>query len=143
MEIYLLPAALSYWLDSRGRSHPNQRLHLGYFLSNVMVVALLPLVHLVPHFCLMQALVGIPCPGCGVTRALLLAMSLRFREGAMANPAGLVIAATIGFQLLGRPLAIADARFSPFVTLASRCMGQVSVASLLTVWVSTLVKLAL
>ena len=98
MEIYLLPEALSNWLDSRGRSHTNQRLHLGYFLSNVMVVALLPLVHLVPHFCLMQALVAIPCPGCGVTRALVLAMSLRLRESAMANPAGLVIAATIGFQ---------------------------------------------
>lgn len=142
MEIYLLPPWLFNWIGSRGLSDPGLRIHLGYFLSNVLVVALLPLAHLVPHFCLMQAVVGIPCPGCGITHSLLLVMSLHFRDSVTANPAALVVAATMVFQLVGRSLAILCERASPFVTRASRWLGQASVFSLLTVWVATLIKLA-
>lgn len=36
--------------------------------------------------CLSQLLVGLPCPFCGTTRALLLALSLHFREAWQMHP---------------------------------------------------------
>ncbi|HVJ07952.1 MAG TPA: DUF2752 domain-containing protein [Acidisarcina sp.] len=143
MEIYLLPAWLFHWLGDRGLSDPRLRMHLGYFLSNLLVLALLPLVHLLPHLCLLKAVIGIPCPGCGVTHALLLAMSSRFRESMMANPAGLAIAATIAFQLIARPIAMAHLSASAFVDRASCWLGRIAVAALMTAWISTLMHHAM
>lgn len=144
MDIYFCPAWLLDWLGSRGLPDclPNstKRIHFGYFLSNLAVVALLPLAHLAPHYCLMQVLTGIPCPGCGVTHALLLALTLRFRESLMANPAGLAIAANIGFQLCGRPVAILVERASELVGRTSRWLASVSVVLLLAAWVFNLIK---
>src|SRR3954462_15329806 len=106
MEIYLCQEWLFGWMKRRGFADERARVHIGYFLSNLMVLALLPLAHLVPHFCVFRSLTGLPCPGCGVTHALLLALSLDIRGSLAANPAGLLIAAVMLLQLCFRPLAI-------------------------------------
>jgi hypothetical protein len=143
MEFYFCPEWFFGWLGRHGFADPRSRVHAGYLVSNLTVLALVPLIRTFPHFCLMQTLLGIPCPGCGITHALLLAFALHFRESLAANPAGLAIAATIGFQLVGRPWAILDGRVSNLVTRISGWLGSLSLVCVSAVWVSTLAKLAL
>lgn len=143
MEFYFCPAWLFDGLGGRWIPDTRVRLHAAYFASNLLLVLVLPLAHLLPHLCLMQALFGIPCPGCGITHALLLGFALHFRESLAANPAGLALAATIGFQLVGRPWAIVDRRASSLVSSISGWLGSISVVCLSAAWISTLVKLAL
>ncbi len=131
------------WMGRRGFVDARARVHAGYLLSNLLVVLLLPLVPLVPHFCVMQTLMEVPCPGCGVTHALLLAFGLHFRESIAANPAGLVIASTIGFQLVARPWAILNPEASALVSRVSAWLGRIAVGCLLAVWVVALVKIVL
>jgi hypothetical protein len=143
MEFYLCPAWLFNGMGGRWIPDARVRMHAAYLASNLLLLAALPPVQLLPHFCLLQTLVGIPCPGCGITHAVLLAFALHFRESLAANPAGVAIAATIGFQFVARPWAIVDGRASNLVTRISRWLGSLSVACLSAVWISTLVKLAL
>lgn len=51
----------------------------GYLL----VVALL---YLLRFPCVFQALFGVSCPGCGMTRAMIAALQLRFREAFAYHP---------------------------------------------------------
>ncbi len=143
MEIYLCPEWLLGWMGRRGIVDARARVHAGYLLSNLLVVALVPLVPLVPHFCVMQTLFGVPCPGCGVTHALLLAFGLHFRGSIAANPAGLVIASTIGFQLVARPWAMMNPEASTLVSRVSAWLGRIAVGCLLAVWAVALVNIVL
>lgn len=43
--------------------------------------------------CLFKAVTGLPCPGCGMTHALILAMNGRFAESFAAHPLGLPVLA--------------------------------------------------
>lgn len=141
MEICFLPSrfftalGLDQKLDERARDH------LGYLISNLLVLALLPLAHLVRHVCIFRSLTGLPCPGCGVTHAILLALSFDIRGSLAANPAGVPIVATIGFQLIGRPWAIVNQGASRLVSTISGWLGRISVVCLLAAWALALLKL--
>jgi hypothetical protein len=138
MEICFLPSRLFIALGLERKLDEQARVHLGCLLSNLLVLALLPLAHLVPHFCVFRSLAGIPCPGCGVTHAVLLALALDVRGSLLANPAGLLIAAAICFQVCFRPLAIAFEGASPFVVTSSRWLSKLATAALFASWIFTL-----
>jgi hypothetical protein len=141
MEICFLPSRLFIALGLDRKLDEQARVHLGYLISNLLVLALLPLAHLVPHFCVFRSLAGIPCPGCGVTHAVLLALALDVRGSLLANPAGLLIAVAIFFQLCFRPLAIAFEKISPFVTTGSRWLAKFTAVTLFAGWVFTLLHM--
>ena len=53
-----------------------------------------------PVVCLVKNITGIPCPSCGITRALMLLGSGSFQESILMNPLGLVA----GIALISLPL---------------------------------------
>ncbi len=50
--------------------------------------------------CLLTALCGVPCPGCGVTRSLIAIAHGDLAHGWMANPVGPVVAAALLVQVV-------------------------------------------
>jgi hypothetical protein len=83
-------------------------LHLNSLLSSLIVLAVLPIVAAcpqslfnLPHFCLIERLFHVPCPGCGVLRSLLCLARGDLAASIAANPAGLVI---VSAQVVGGAL---------------------------------------
>ena len=58
--------------------------------TKLLFFALIPLLYLVMYLldttCIIKSLIGIPCPGCGMTRALLCAIHLKFRDAFAFHP---------------------------------------------------------
>jgi hypothetical protein len=63
-------------------------------------VSLLDHLHLLPS-CPVRAATGMPCPGCGITRGLLLLAELRFAEALAVNPAAPFLAGAMAWQGFG------------------------------------------
>jgi hypothetical protein len=86
--------------------------------------------------CIMKTLVGIPCPGCGITTSVALLTRSRISEALEANPAGPVVALFVIVQVL--LVVAAAARFLPDTTTVrlSRTHDRVLVASLICAWMA-------
>jgi Protein of unknown function (DUF2752) len=94
--------------------------HMGVFVSTILAIAAVPLLAFIPHFCLMQRVLHMPCPGCGITHSLLALSVADFGGSFRANPAGMPLAAGLCFQLLARPMAIIHAEYRTAITDLSR-----------------------
>jgi hypothetical protein len=108
--------------------------HLAILISTVLVLLLVPIIPHVPHFCLMKKLLGIPCPGCGISHSVMAAFRIDFVTAWFANPAGIVISLLFVFQIVARPLAIALPRAGSVVSSISRYSSNFSVILLFVVW---------
>ncbi len=108
--------------------------HVAVFLSTLLVLALLPLAHFFPHVCLLQALGGIPCPGCGILSATRALLAADFTTAWNANPAAFAVAGVFGFQLLARPVAAIWSRSREIVSYTSRCMSTGATVVLFAFW---------
>jgi hypothetical protein len=100
-----------------------------------------------PWGCLFQRLYGLACPGCGMTRAVLLTLGGRFRDALAANPAGLLLVA--GLALLACALlAVSVSRrargpaaaglLAGRVRAGARAYGLLLVAVLFAHWLAEL-----
>ena len=74
-DVYLciLPGWLVRWLDPE----PARQVSWNVLLSSLLVLVLIPFATMIcrladslPHFCLAREFLGLPCPGCGMTRSL-------------------------------------------------------------------------
>jgi Protein of unknown function (DUF2752) len=135
MEIDICPR----WILARLGIPAQLERHVGLLLSTLLLLALTPLVIQIPHFCLLRTLLGIPCPGCGLSHALVAVLHLKLAMSWKLNPAGLLVASTFCFQLLARPIAIAAPRAGNSVSQISHCISNLALGSLLLVWVTRLV----
>jgi quinol-cytochrome oxidoreductase complex cytochrome b subunit len=132
MEIDICPR---WVLGKLGLSEQCQH-HVSLFASALLALPLLLLAIHLPHFCLMRTVLGIPCPGCGVSHSILAILRLDPVQAWAANPAGVGVAVTFCFQLVARPIAIIVPRFSDLVSQASRHISNVALGGLLLVWIS-------
>lgn len=113
--------------------------HISVFLSSILALAFVPLVRYIPHFCLMQKLFGVPCPGCGVCHSIMSILHLNPAAAWHANPAGLGVALGLLFQVVAQPIAFTAPRTGEFVCRTSRCLSNGAVASLMLVWIFRLI----
>lgn len=89
-------------------------------------------------FCLMQALLGLPCPGCGMTRAFVL-----LREGALgqafaANPASFALALVLVLPFALAPLSRISTWSGRRTDKVLRFGDSLVIASLGAAWVHAL-----
>jgi hypothetical protein len=132
MEILLLPN----WLLARLALTPAQRIHLNAFASILVAAAATPLAVKLPHICLFQYFLHIPCPGCGITHALFALARLDVSTAWHANPAGIILAAFLVSQLIARPVALFAARTEQTVARLSRHGSIITILCLVAVWLS-------
>jgi hypothetical protein len=128
MEIAIVPR----WIIGRLRLDEDSRIHLNILLSSLAVVALLVLMSRsrdlgasVPHYCLFERLLGIPCPGCGLVRSALALTRGEITRSWHLHPAGAFVLLFLvlqiplrGTALLRPDAARAAGRFSRKVSSA-------------------------
>jgi hypothetical protein len=130
MEINFCPR----WILTKLRVPERSQHHLAILISTLAVLLVVPIIPHVPHFCLMKKLLGIPCPGCGISHSVMAAFRLDMAKAWFANPAGIGLALLFAFQIIARPLAIAQPRAAGLVSLISRYGSNFSVVLLFAVW---------
>ncbi len=109
--------------------------HVGLLFSSVVaMISPLLLIHL-PHVCIMQRFLHIPCPGCGVLHAMTSVLRLHIVQACQFNPAGVVLASLLCFQIVARPLAIVSARTRPAINQLSKRGSSAALTSLILVWI--------
>lgn len=135
MEIDICPRWVLAWLCIPRQSQH----HVALLASTLLTLALLPLAIHIPHFCLMQKVLGIPCPGCGVSHSVMAFLRLKPVMAWQANPAGVGVASVFCFQLVARPIAITAPRTGLVVSQVSRHLSNVALGSLLLVWLSRVI----
>jgi hypothetical protein len=136
MEIDICPR----WVLAKLRIPAQSQYHVALLISPLLALALLPLAIHIPHFCLMRRVLGIPCPGCGVSHSIMAILRLNPVLAWDANPAGVAVALAFCFQLVARPIAIMVPRTGDWVSQASRHISNAVLGSLLLVWISRVIK---
>jgi hypothetical protein len=116
VEIDFLPKSFIARLPVPSSAH----IHLSIFLSNVSVVVLLSSLTRLPHVCILRLFFHVPCPGCGVTHAILATAHFRLAAAWHSNPAGLGVVAGFCYQLIARPIAMLFPETGEFVVGTSR-----------------------
>jgi Protein of unknown function (DUF2752) len=135
MEINICPR----WLLQNMGLSPDRRIHFALFVSALIILLISPLLLRVPHICLIQALLGIPCPGCGVLHGMAALARMDFAGAWRANPASLFLALLFILQLAARPLALLSAKSRPMVVQVSALANYCVCAVLLSVWIYRLI----
>jgi hypothetical protein len=130
MEIDFCPR----WILTQLRVPERSQRHFAILISTLFVLLLVPLVPHVPHFCLMKKLLGIPCPGCGISHSVMASFQFDLAKAWLANPAGIGIALLFSFQIIARPVAIALPWASAAVSSISQYGSNFSVILLFVVW---------
>jgi hypothetical protein len=84
--------------------------------------------------CPFRAATGLPCPGCGSTRAFHFAVRGRFGDAFQMNPLATVIAAACGVQAVWTALRLAGLPFAPRLENTARARWVAAIA-LLANWI--------
>lgn len=123
MDIAIIPRC---FLD-RIESDSEKRIHVNVLMSHLLLVAFAVTVSwlpsslsLLPHVCLFESLLGIVCPGCGVTGSLLATVAGDVVRAWTIHPAGPIIAAALVIQVPLRILALRKSRYGSYVSDVSR-----------------------
>lgn len=135
MEINFCPR----WLLLKAGVPLEAQSHLGLFLSALLTLLASPLLARVPHICLMNTLLGISCPGCGMLHGMAALARMDLAGAWSANPASFFLAALLALQLVARPVALCCARSRPAVVKISSYVSITALAALLLVWIDRLI----
>ena len=131
MEINICPE----WLLQKLRVPAHLRAHTALFFSSILVLGLIPFAGRIPHFCLMQRIFGLPCPGCGILHSISALLDLDLAGAARANPAGVLVVSLLAFQIVFRPIAACVPRCGGTISAVSIRWSNITVVVLLLFWV--------
>jgi hypothetical protein len=135
MEIDVCPR----WLLHRLKVPLQAQSHVAILLSALIAIGSAPLLIYLPHFCLMQKLLSIPCPGCGILHSIRASLRLDFAEAWRSNPAGIVLTGFFAFEVIARLIAVVEARTRSVVTELCHHGSLITLSCLLLVWISRLI----
>jgi hypothetical protein len=138
MEIDICPR----WLFTKLRVPLEAQPHLGVLLSTLLALFISPVLIRLPHFCLMQTFLHIPCPGCGVLHSLNSVLHLEFRRAWYFNPGGVVFAISLVMQMFGRAMQLASEQHSEKLHAIYTVSSSTTLAILLAVWLERTIQIA-
>jgi hypothetical protein len=130
MEINFCPR----WILNRLHVPERSRHHVAILISTLLILLFVPIIPHIPHFCLLKKVLGIPCPGCGISHSLMSVFRFDLAKAWFFNPAGIVVALLFCYQIVARPVAIALPRADVVVSSISRYASNFSVILLFVVW---------
>lgn len=82
--------------------------HVNVLLSSALIALLfltgwaMRLAEMVPHWCIFQKVLGVPCPGCGMTRALHCMAAGELAASVRMHPCGALLVAALVTQTIVR-----------------------------------------
>ncbi|MGQ8335929.1 DUF2752 domain-containing protein [Sunxiuqinia sp. A32] len=135
MEISIIPR----FLIRRISDNDIQQINWNILISTILILFSLIFINLsmmnaIPHFCLVERLIGIPCPVCGVSRSVLSLYDFKIMDSLKYNPNGLLIAIAFLTQIPLRMIALFDGKYYPMIEKISRSMTRLLLVTLLTYW---------
>ncbi len=134
MEINFCPR----WLLFKLGVPADAQSHVALFFSSLVVLIASPIVARLPHICLVRALFGIPCPGCGVMHAMAALSHMDLAAAWHWNPAAFLLSLLLLFQLVARPMALVSAPMRPTIAKISQHGSYTVTGFLLLIWVCRL-----
>ncbi|MFL6439829.1 MAG: DUF2752 domain-containing protein [Terriglobales bacterium] len=130
MEIQICP----HWLLCKFGVPEELQRDTGILISSVLIFLSVPILIHLPHLCLAQQVLGIPCPGCGVTHSILALLQFRFHAAWDFNPGGIVVAAYFGLQICWRTCVLSSLMTALLVARLSRAGEILVMVVLFGVW---------
>jgi hypothetical protein len=123
------------------------QIHANVLMTSMLVVVVLVFGHIyftqlssVPHFCICQKVLNVPCPGCGVTRSMVAIAEGNILSAWKSNPAGLFLVFYLVAQIPLRIMALKFRTLQGRVSQMSRLGSMIAVSILLLVWIARLAQ---
>lgn len=143
MELSIIPNFIIYGFTSDDRA----RINLNILFSNILLVSIVfnfeiiyPEIDGLYHICLFQHLLGIPCPGCGLTRSFAAIANLELYKSLQMNPSGLLIFSFVLFQIAARISALLFEKTDNIVWKISGYINKLIISSLILIWIIRLIN---
>jgi hypothetical protein len=118
------------------------QIHANVLLSNILVIVLLVFWHnecvyvsSIPHFCIFQKILSIPCPGCGIIRSLFAIAGGNILSAWKYNPAGLFLFFYFLVQIPLRIMALKSHTPKVNITEMSQLGSKILISALFLVWI--------
>ena len=118
------------------------QLHANILFSSVLVLAMLVLcqnqfqqISSIPHFCVFQKTMNVPCPGCGVTRSFFSIVEGNVMLAWQFNPVGLWLFLFFIIQIPLRIVALKFKQTSDTVARFSKAASWVVICIMSLVWI--------
>lgn len=137
MELTIIPRfILNLFSDEAER-----RIHLSTLLTSVLLICtiatfpkILGLINSLPHICLFQYLLGIPCPGCGLLRSFEAISTMDIHSSLQFNPMGLPFVIFLVLQIPLRLIALISGSYARFVSALSSRLSYALASLLILFW---------
>ena len=119
-----------------------RQLHANILFSSVLVLVMLVLcqnqfqqISSIPHFCVFQKIMNVPCPGCGVTRSFFSIVEGNVMLAWQFNPVGLCLFLFLVIQIPLRIVALKFKQTSDTVARFSKTASWVVICIMSLVWI--------
>lgn len=135
MEVSIIPR----FLIKKISNNNIQQVNWNILISTCLILLLIPFINIstlnsIPHFCLFQKIVGIPCPVCGVTRSVVSLSEFNIVESFSYNPAGILIVFSLVLQIPLRIIVLINEKYFKIIQKFSKIVLFIVILSLLLQW---------
>jgi len=142
MEIAIIPSWIMKYLFKDFIRQNN----FNILISNLLIIfifiifknLLIPFLDQIPHFCLIDKILGVECPVCGTTRAFCEISSGNLNNALLLNPTSLIVAFYFILQVPLRIISLINDNKAKIINLISNVIGHIILAIILLNWIINL-----
>ena len=137
MEISFIPL----FILNRITNNDILKIHFDILFSNILIVLFIlsgsiSIISTMPHFCLIDNIFQVPCPGCGITSGIIGITTLK-----NISLGAVIIFIVLILQIPLRSIAIYNTNYSKCVIKLSKYFNNIAIFSLLFIYIIKIVNL--